>query len=679
MTNTNSAAAASPSVHADLAFLQRIFERAAFIRAFEEQALELSRAMPPQIVGSVHLCAGQEVVPLAALAALADDDQVIATYRGHGWALAAGLEPQAVFDELCHRASGINGGRAGSAYLQAPHTRFIGENSIVGAGTTIACGVALANVAAGNGRVVIVSIGDGAMNQGSVHEALAFAAAKKLPVIFVCEHNGWSELTATRDMFPVERLARRALAYGMGGETLDGTDPIAVREAVAKAAGIARQGGGPTLLECRVPRLWGHYNRDIEHYRPAADKRAAAAQDPLLVIAERLRACGAASDEALAAVRSAAEARATEIAQRAAKAPLPAVATLCDHVYAPVAAESGQRVLETCEMTYIAAVNAALAAELEADPRTVVYGEDVGRAGGIFGAAKHLQKKYGEARVFDTPIAENAILGSALGAALAGLKPVVEIMWSDFVFVAFDQLINQASNVRYLTNGRSGAPLVVRMQQGVTPGSCAQHSQSIEALLAHIPGLKLALAATPDDAYQLLRAAAADPDPCVVIEARGLYQLSGPVRITEGAEPVGRARLHRRGSDALVLTWGAMLHQALAAAEALAAERLDVAVMDLRWLRPLDEAAIADAVREAGGRVLIVHEAVRAGGFAAELAMHLQERMPESLCMPVRRLTTPDIRIPASPVLQAAALPNADSIARHLRALIADAPRPACR
>ncbi len=674
---TTSAAAAQPSADEDPGFLQRTFERAAFIRAFEAQALELSRATPPQIVGSVHLCAGQEVVPLASLDALEDDDQVVATYRGHGWALAAGLDPQAVFDELCHRASGINGGRAGSAYLQAPHTRFIGENSIVGAGTTIACGVALANAAAGNGRVVIVSIGDGAMNQGSVHEALAFTAAKKLPVIFVCEHNGWSELTATRDMFPVERLARRALGYGMGGETLDGTDPIAVREAVARAAGTARQGGGPTLLECRVPRLWGHYNRDVEHYRTAADKRAAEAQDPLISIAERLRACGAASAESLAAVRTAAEARAAAIAARAADAPVPAVATLCEHVYAPVAAGAGQRVLETCEMTYIAAVNAALAAELDADPRTIVYGEDMGRAGGIFGAAKNLQKKYGEARVFDTPIAENAILGSALGAALAGLKPIVEIMWSDFVFVAFDQLINQASNVRYLTNGRSGAPLVVRMQQGVTPGSCAQHSQSIEALLAHIPGLKLALAATPDDAYQLLRAAAADPDPCVVIEARGLYQLSGPVRITEAAEPAGRARLHRRGKDALVLTWGAMLHQALAAAKSLAAERLDVAVMDLRWLRPLDEAAIADAVQEAGGRVLIVHEAVRAGGFAAELAMHLQERMPDSLCAPVRRLTTPDIRIPASPVLQAAALPNADSIARHLRALIADAPRPA--
>ena len=200
---------------------RRWFAEMAFIRAFEAQAQALSVADPPRVSGSMHLCAGQEAVPVGALDALAADDQVIATYRGHGWALAAGLDPAAVMAEICHKATGINGGRAGSAYMMAPWTRFIGENSIVGAGTTIACGVALSDLLQRSSRLVVVSIGDGALNQGSVHEAMAFAAARSLPVVFIVENNGWSELTATADMFRIPRLAQRAVALRRSASHLD--------------------------------------------------------------------------------------------------------------------------------------------------------------------------------------------------------------------------------------------------------------------------------------------------------------------------------------------------------------------------------------------------------------------------------------------------------------------------
>ncbi|MCC7413291.1 MAG: transketolase [Gammaproteobacteria bacterium] len=663
---------------ADAGFVREIYARAAFIRAFEAKALALTRSDPPRVAGSIHVCAGQEIVPLAALAALAPDDQVIATYRGHGWVLAAGLDPEQVFAEICHRRSGLNGGRAGSAYLMAPHTRFLGENSIVGAGTTIACGVALGNVVLGNGRVVIVAVGDGAMNQGAVHEALAFAAARRLPVIFVCENNGWSELTATRDMFPVERLARRAIGYGIAGETVSGIDPIAVRSSIARAARRARTGEGPSLVECVVPRLWGHYNRDVEHYRPRADKQAAQARDPLTVLARRLAACGLMAADEVDRVRAAQEAAIERLAERALEAPDADAGAVLDHVIAaPLRRAPPPRVSAPVAMSYLQAVNAALRAELEGDARTIVYGEDVGKAGGIFGATKNLQRDFGAQRVFDMPIAENAILGSAVGAALTGLRPIVEIMWADFVFVALDQLVNQAANVRYLTEGRASVPLVVRMQQGATPGSCAQHSQSIEALLAHVPGLKVALAATPQDAYDLLRAAAADPDPCIVIESRALYALSGPVAYSDGAEPAGVARWHRRGTDAIVISWGAMLQRVLAAAEALARTGVEVGVLDLRWLSPLDEQALAEVAAHAGGRVLIVHEAVRSGGFAAEVAMRIQEIHGGPLAYPVRRLTSPDIRMPAAPALQAAVLPDVASIVHAVRALMHDPSAPA--
>lgn len=658
-------------------FARQMLARMAFIRAFEAKCLSLSQTSPPQVIGSMHLCAGQEAVPLGAVAALNDDDQIVATYRGHGWALAAGLDPFAVMAEICHRQAGLNGGRAGSAYFMAPGSRFIGENSIVGAGTTIACGVAMANLAKQNGRIVVVSIGDGAMNQGAVHEAMAFAAARALPVIFICENNGWSELTATREMFRIERLAQRGGGYGIASATIAGNDPIVVRDSIAVAAARCRAGGGPSLVECRVPRLWGHYNRDIEHYRPKADKAEAEARDPLAVLADRLVAAGLMTATEIEAVRREQEAAVARLAEAAMASPPPDPATARSHVTAPPRPDAAPEAPagEVRDMTYIEAVNAALRAELEGDPATVVYGEDVGRAGGIFGASRNLERDFGPDRVFDTPIAENAILGSAVGAALAGLRPIVEIMWADFVFVALDQLVNQAANVRYVTEGRAALPMVVRMQQGATPGSCAQHSQSIEAMLAHVPGLKVALAATPEDAYSLIRSAAADPDPCIVIEARGLYQTRGPVRLAETPEPVGRARLRRPGRDAAIITWGAMVERALTAAGALAQEGVGVAVLDLRWLSPLDEAALAALVRQCGGRVLVAHEAVRSGGFAGEVAMRISELCGDALAVPVRRITTPDVRMPASPVLQAALIPGPADIARGIRDLLAPARR----
>lgn len=650
-----------------------LLSRMAFIRAFEAKALDMSTSKTPDILGSVHLSAGQEAVAVGAIAGLRDDDQILATYRGHGWALASGVEPYAAFAELCHRSDGLNQGRAGSALFMAPGTRFIGENSIVGAATTIACGVALANVEGDTKRVVVVSIGDGAMNQGAVHEAMSFAAARKLPVVFVVENNGWSEMTATDEMFQIARLAQRASGYGISSATVDGTDPFAVADSVAVAADRARSGHGPALLEFKVPRLWGHYNRDLEHYRSKADRLEAQERDPINLMVERLVADGVLSQSAADSVIAEETSKMAQLADRASNAPPPSNSLAAMHVIAePTVDSDTPKVLEMRTMKYIEAVNFALRTELEQRPEVIVFGEDVGKGGGIFGATRYLQRDFGANRVFDTPIAENAILGSAVGAAMSGLRPIVEIMWADFLFVAIDQLINQAANIRYISGGRQSAPMVVRTQQGMTPGSCSQHSQSIEAILAHVPGLKVALAATAQDAYELLRAATADSDPCIVIEARSQYQITGEVAITDKPHPVGKSRLRRSGKDGLVISWGPMVNRAVAAAETLATEGLNVAVLDLRWLNPLDEGAIAEAVQAAGGKVLIVHEAVRTAGFAGEVAMRLSE-MNLDLPLMVRRLTTPDVRIPAAPNLQEFLSPGEADIAAAVRTLISGA------
>lgn len=653
----------------DFAAAQDMLETIAFIRGCETKALELTQTNPPRVPGSMHFCAGQEAVPVGAAAALRPDDQMIATYRGHGWAIASGLKPEAVMAEICQKAAGVNGGRAGSAYLMAPDTRFVGENSIVGAGTTMACGVAMANLRKGNGQVVTVTVGDGAMNQGAVHEAMAFATAFKLPVIFVVENNGWAELTPTSKMVTVDRIAQRATGYGMKSATVNGSDAIAVRDTFAATAEYVRSGQGPVLVEFIVPRLWGHYNKDIEHYRPKSDKAEAETRDPIKVLGARLVAAGAMTQAQVDDVVATQTQRADDMTEAVMAGPDPDASDILAHVQSPPGTDMPE-VLETQEMTYIAAVTLAMRTELEADENTLVYGEDVGNAGGIFGGSRYLQRDFGEERVFDMPIAENAILGSAVGAAISGMKPIVEIMWADFIFVALDQLINQAANVRYITGGATTCPMVVRTQQGVTPGSCAQHSQSIEAILAHIPGIKVALAASATDAYALLRAAAADPDPVVVIEARGLYFEKSDVAITQGAEPVGKARERRAGSDLVIMTWGTMVPRALAAAQALSDEGIETGVLDLRWLNPLDADAMVAAAKAAGGNVLIAHEAVRKGGFAGEIAFQLRELLEPKLALNIARVTTPDVRMPANAGLQSALIPDADAICAAARALL---------
>ena len=350
--------------------------------------------------------------------------------------------------------------------------------------------------------------------------------------------------------------------------------------------------------------------------------------------------------------------------------PVPDPTSARDHVYSTsppgVTVTNGR---EGEELTYVKAVTAALRDELEARPEVLVYGEDVGAAGGIFGATRGLQESFGADRVFDTPISESAILGSAVGASMEGMRPVVEVMWGDFLLVALDQLVNQAANVRYVSRSKLTAPLVVRTQQGVTPGSCAQHSQSLEALIAHVPGLKVGLPATPQDAYSMLRAAIADPDPCVIIESRSLYQLKGAVDLSDSVAAVGGARIHREGLDVALITWGQTLHTVLEAADRLSREGINPYVLDLRWLVPLDNKAIEHAVRASRGRVLIVHEANVTGGFGAEVAAGIQERHFDDLDAPIGRLGVPDVRIPSSPVLQAELIPSVNVIVSRARQL----------
>ncbi|MGO3147151.1 MAG: alpha-ketoacid dehydrogenase subunit beta [Leucobacter sp.] len=319
--------------------------------------------------------------------------------------------------------------------------------------------------------------------------------------------------------------------------------------------------------------------------------------------------------------------------------------------------------------SYADAANRALDEALAADSRVLLFGEDIAAPGGVFGVTKGLQKKHG-ARVFDTPISESAILGGAVGSAMLGMRPIVEIMWADFSLVALDQIINQAANVRYVSEGRLTAPITVRMQQGNAPGACAQHSQNLEAIFAHIPGLIVGMPSTAQDAYAMLTEAISLEDPVIIIENRSLYH-GKKVQLEDSSErrpTFGRSIVRRRGTDVTVVTWGAQQFKVLEAGEVLAAEGIEIEVVDMRWLRPYDREGVVESLRRTG-RLAVVHEAHSTGGFGAEIvAMSVESGVV--LSDPPIRIGTPDARIPAAPHLAEALLPNVDRIASELRALV---------
>lgn len=323
---------------------------------------------------------------------------------------------------------------------------------------------------------------------------------------------------------------------------------------------------------------------------------------------------------------------------------------------------------ETVELRYWKAANEALRRALREFPEALLFGEDVALPGGVFGVTRGLRDEFGD-RVFDTPISESAILGAAVGAAMVGRRPIVEIMWADFLFVGIDQLINHAAHVRYLSRGEAQAPLTVRTQQGSLTSSSIQHSRCVEAILAHIPGLKISLPSSAADAHALLLASIADDDPVVVIEHRGLYTTSGEVALDEPIEAVGGARVRRDGSDVTVVALSRMVDVSLEAAEQLRAEGISCEVIDPRWIVPFDADTVMRSL-ERTNRLVIVHEAVKTCGFGAEIAARAAEDWFWLLDAPVARVTTPDLPKPSAPSLEAAVIPDVDHVVRAVRELV---------
>ena len=322
------------------------------------------------------------------------------------------------------------------------------------------------------------------------------------------------------------------------------------------------------------------------------------------------------------------------------------------------------------ELRFLRAINQALADAMAEDPAVVLFGEDLAAAGGPFGATRGLLDRFGEERVRDTPISENAIVGAAVGAAMTGLRPVVEIMFMDFVTLAMDPIVNQAAKARFMYGGQGSVPIVVRLPHGGGLSAGPQHSQCLEAWFAHVPGLKVVCPSNPADAYGLLRAAIADPDPVIFVENKALYAMKAEAPEPLPVEPLGTARIVRPGRHATIVTYGAAVRTALEAAAALAAEEIEAEVLDLRSLQPWDEAAVLESLSRTH-RLVVLHEAVEAFGVGAEIAARMADVGFDELDAPIVRVGAPFAPVPFARSLESAFLPGPEQVVAAVRKVLA--------
>ncbi|WP_051683928.1 thiamine pyrophosphate-dependent enzyme [Blastococcus sp. URHD0036] len=641
-----------------------MYRRMARIRGFEQAASKLYA--DTEVPGFVHLSIGQEATAVGACWHLRDDDAITSTHRGHGHCLAKGLDMTEMFAELMGREGGTCSGRGGSMHIADPRLGILGANGIVGAGLPIITGAGTAAQIRGDGGVAVGFFGDGAVAQGMFHESVNLAAVWDLPVVFFCENNHYSEFSREEDQHRAG-LALRAVGYGVRYESVDGNDVVAVAELMQRLVGELRAGAGPVIVEADTYRWHGHYEGDPIRYREAEELAAWKLRDPLVVARARLADLGVDAAVAMSIDREVDEEVRAAI-DEARRSPFPDPASLLDFVWVeeddtPEREPEQGEVFKTMD-----AVREALTFELEHDPTVFVAGIDVGRGGNVFGLTRGLAERF-PGRVRDTPISETAIVGGAVGAAMAGMRPVVEVMYMDFIGVCLDALMNQAAKLRFMTGGKASLPLVVRTQFGAGRSSGSQHSQSLEALLAHIPGLTVVMPSDPVETYGLLRSAIRSPNPVVFVENRLQYGMKAPRPNADHLIPLGKARIVRPGRDVTVVTWSRMLQEVLAAATEVAADGIEVEVVDLRTIAPFDRAAVLESLQRTR-RLLIAHEAVMDFGVGAEIAALAANEGFWHLDAPVVRVAPQAMPAPYSPALEKAWLPDRAVVADALRRLM---------
>ncbi len=636
--------------------VEALFRALLLPRVIEEKMLRLIRQgrIPKWFSGF-----GQEAIAVGVVTALKPDDYILPMHRNLGVWTTRGVDLKRLFCQMMGREGGFTKGRDRTFHFGLPESHLIGMISQLAAMLPVADGLGLASQVTGTGQVAAAFIGDGATREGDFHEALSLAGIWKLPVLFIVENNGYGLSTPTDRAIPVENIADAAAGYGIDSLIVDGNDLFAVIEAVEGAARRARDGAGATLLEMKTFRMRGHEEASGTKYVPADLLTEWARKDPiegfLAHVADDL------GEETQESIRTELVGQINEIAEWALKQPdvtstsekeigdLYAELTLPDAKSGATGA-TPERDLDGKEQRFIDAISGGLLDAMSADESVILLGQDIAEYGGVFKVSAGLLDRFGPERVRNTPIIESGAVGTAMGMALAGLKPVLEIQYADFISCGFNQIVNNLSTTHYRWN--AAVNVTIRAPFGGGIGAGPFHSQSVESWFCHVPGLKVVVPSSPQDARTLLMASIRDPNPVLFLEHKQLYRsLTGMVTEAYPVERLGRAQVVRDGTDLTIVTYGVGVHWATEEAQRVAGAGKSIEIVDLRTLIPWDTETVLSSIRKTN-RVIVVHEASVIGGFGGEIASRISEDVFEYLDAPPVRIGAEHLPIPFSRQLE---------------------------
>ena len=620
-------------------------------------------------------------------------------YRDRALALALGVTPTEMLLQAVGAATDpASGGRQMPCHWGAVDLNIATQTSCTGSQCLPAVGCAeaaryigrrtLPGCTAYGDEITYVSLGEGATSEGEFWESLNTACTLHLPVLFVVADNGYAISVRSSDQMtaPISEMVRGI--RGLHIVKIDGRDYFEVRNTGADAIAHARAGIGPVLIHATVTRPYAHsLSDDQKKYRGPDELRDETEHDPILLMERALIAAGAIDSAGVDALKEAAREEVRAAADAALAAPRPDPITVVDHVVGDPVVTTEPPDPEPTDAKAVAfgeAIRLTLHEEMARDERIRVFGEDVADCdpelldvvagkGGVFGITFGLQRSFGDARCFNTPLAEANIVGRGVGMAMRGLRPCAEIQFFDYVWPAMQQLKSEAATTRWRSNGAFTCPLVVRIAiGGYLTGGAIWHSHCDESIFAHVPGILIAFPSRARDAVGLLRTSFQSEDPVLFLEHKHLYRQGynrDPMPPPGWMLPFGKGTYVTRGDRATVVTWGATVHRAVLATQQLGADH-DVEIIDLRTISPWDHDIVADSVRRTG-RLLVLHEDRLTGGFGGEIAAFAADECFEYLDAPVLRLAAADTLVGYEPTLEAATLPQVDDIVRDLRTLLA--------